>query len=239
MKKKINRWSLFFILIVILVIILGLLIKHSVEEKQRREAEIEHQRLLEESLEEIQHINENSDFAEIELMGEPLDDYLYYRYYGPFDNGKLIVGGYYCSEFNGKYCITDISLDTRYIDLLGISLEDSYDKAIGVMEERGYTCVRQQEESYKGGYGIEYVYKKAYITILLTVSEDNVIEDIYIVILDPYNKEQLKRESREKEYTMMKTRNKITIVVGIVSSLIVVGFIIRYCIRRKKNLEKT
>ncbi len=235
MKKKINRWSLFLILIVILVIILGLLIKYGIEEKQQRDAEKQHERLMEESLEEISYINKNSNFAKIELMGEPLDDYLYYNYFGAFGNGKLIVGGYYCSEFNGKYCITDISLDTRYIDLLGISLKDSYDKAVDVMEERGYTCVGQQEESYKGGYGIGYVYKKAYITILLTVSEDNVIEDIYIAIMDPYNKEQIKMESREKEYTMMKTRKKITIVIGIVSSLIVVGFIIRYCIRRKQR----
>lgn len=187
MNKKIIIAIIGFL---VLGIIVGLLVKYCIDLKEKREQEEEHKRLMEESIQEINYINENSNFIEIELMGQPTENFDR-QFYGFYYSEGNYMGGYYCWQFNGKYCINEISIHDEGANLLGITLGDSYDKAIEVMNDREYTFTEKYEDEHIlsdwDGEGTAYKYKKAYVTIIFTVSDDNIIREIFIKIWDPYN----------------------------------------------------
>ena len=200
MSKR-QKIAIGIISVIVLAIITGVVIEYCIELKHQNEQQMEHQRLMEESIQEIHYINENSYFGEIELMGEPLEDYI------PGDHHYCKpVGEYLCWKFNNEE-IT-INLIEIYYDkgnCLGITVGDSYDKAIKMMEDRGYSFEGQQDCILDEGIGTAYVYKKAYVTIAFATYNSNTIRKIAIQIRNPYYAKRYDIEVRNDVPWYVKT----------------------------------
>lgn len=201
MSKR-QKIAIGIISVIVLAIITGVVIEYCIELKHQNEQQMEHQRLMEESIQEIHYINENSYFGEIELMGEPLENYMSgeYNYYKP-------IGEYLCWKFNNEEItinLIEIYYDTG--NFLGITVGDSYDKAIKMMEDRGYSFKGQQEDYilYEGR-GTAYVYKKAYVAIAFTTDDSNTIRNIAIQIRNPYYAKRYDIEVRNDVPWYVKT----------------------------------
>lgn len=167
------------ICLIILAIAIVLLVKHYNKVQEQRE----HEKLMQQSIEEISYINKNSDMYGLKLMASPLEDF---DAWGPnlLKNGKKTVGSYYCWEFNGKYCINEVAIESWGGNVLGLHVGETYDKAMELMKERGYILKKEYEGR---GENTRYVYKKAYVKIVFEVTPDNEIIEIFTKIYDPYN----------------------------------------------------
>lgn len=178
MSKKV-KIIISIVCLTVSAITIVLLVKHynKVQEQKKYEE------LMKQSIEEINYINKNSDMYGLKLMALPPKNFNGTTSNAIW-NGEIMVGTYYCWEFNGKYCINEVSIESWGGNVLGIHVGETYDKAIELMKERGYALYKEREGR---GENIRYAYEKDYVTIVFEVTPDNEIVEIFVNIWDPYN----------------------------------------------------
>ena len=185
MSKK-KKTIIGVIIAIICLITIPITVVFSVKSINKYVEQRKHERLLKETMAEVTYINENSDFCGIELMDSPPKNFERWET-NTIWNEKNRVGSYYCWEFNRKYCINEITIESCSGNVLGMYVGENYDKAIELMTERNYVLNSEKEESDNN---TRYLYKKAYVKIVFEVTPENDIAEIFVNIWDPYNMEQ-------------------------------------------------
>ena len=178
MKKKKTIIFICIACMVILVIAALLLIKHYNDLKEEKELEAEHQRLMEEAVEEIEYINSNSDLFGFKM----LENSAFVQGEWILDGGEY-VGSYCSSKFEGRTRITQLGIESSGGNILGIHTGDMYEIAENTMKERDYILF-DEGKGYPSNT-TRYIYKKGYVSIVFDVFPDNTIESLSVGVSDP------------------------------------------------------
>ncbi len=171
LKNKKILVALFFIIIAVLLITVCFLLYKAFDEKKKQD------HMLEDTLDTVAVINQESDFLGLSLLDSPPEDFnasLGGEIYSDGGDRNLLLY-YYCGIFNESYCINQIRLESGTGNLLGISVGDKAEDAQKVFET--YDFIKEGEA--------EYTYKRSFICIRLTVSEGGIINYIDISVRNP------------------------------------------------------
>lgn len=185
-----NRKTL--ILLICLIVlgalsIVGIYLKAEKDKEEQIKAEqqrIEEERLIQETKSDIAVLNENSYFYGYEILDPPPADFDSWVG-GIFRSaeGDILskMDTYYCTSYNGKYCITEIFIQTEKPHLFGIHVGDNYTDIVDLLQKQGYVeeYVKETDET------LVHVYKKNHLTICLSVLPDNTIKEIAMGVSNP------------------------------------------------------
>ena len=160
--------------LIVLAITIVLLVKHYNKVQEQRE----HEKLMQQSIEEINYINRNSDMYGLKLLTRSA-----FVQGKRIINGQKRVGNYNSQLFNEEMRITHICIESSGGNILGMKVGDQYDKTSTFLESEGYILCDE-------GEGVpsdrkKYIFEKAYVTVGIQVFPDNVIECIWVAISDP------------------------------------------------------
>ncbi len=142
----------------------------------------EHETVMQESIKEAKYINENSDLYGLYLL-DVVPDGFNPTFNNVIHNGQKNVESYYCWEFEGKERVTQICLRSAGGNIFDIHVGDYYEKAVKIMEEKGYKLERIKEGDISDW--TKYSFDKAYVTIAFDITLENIIKKITIGIDDP------------------------------------------------------
>lgn len=175
MRKKRIFVGILVISIFILSVVIVLVFKNSIEKRK-------HQRLMEETIQEIERINNNSYFWGMKLLDLPPKDYK-----NSIGNDIYIeeekAGYYNCWEFNNMFCISQITLYDSNGNLLGMHSGDSYEDVCKILSEEGYVLCDKRDGWLSDSD--RFLYEKAYVTIGMDVSAGNIVKCIWVAVDDP------------------------------------------------------